>query len=349
VKKLIITEKPSVARDIGNVLKVTSKRDGYMESNDYVITWAVGHLITLYEPEDYDPALKKWQYQTLPIIPQEIKIKPYEKTKKQLDVIQRLCNRDDIDSLVCATDSGREGELIFRFIYSYVNCTKPFKRLWISSMTDQAIEEGFAKLKDGSEYNRLYQSAKCRAESDWLVGINATRAYSSLNNTLLSIGRVQTPTLALIVNRQAEIDHFVPKDYFEVDVTYAEGFKGTWYKDNTSETKIDTRQQADQIAEKVKNQQGMVIEVEKADSSQKPPFLYDLTELQRDGNRLYGYTANQVLEIAQDLYEKRKLITYPRTDSRFLSDDMKQTVIDTLKTINVFPYNRAIEPFMKRG
>lgn len=349
MKKLIITEKPSVARDIAKVLNINTKRDGYMEGEGYVITWAVGHLITLYEPEDYSPELKKWQYQSLPIIPEVIKLKPYEKTQKQLEIIKRLCDRNDIESLICATDSGREGELIFRFIYTYVESKKPFERLWISSMTDQAIEEGFSKLKDGAEYNRLYLSAKCRAESDWLVGINATRAYTTLNHTLLSIGRVQTPTLALIVNRQAEIDHFVPRDYFEVDVAYEEGFSGTWYKEQHAETKIDLREDADKIVEKVINKVGTVIDVEKADSNQKAPFLYDLTELQRDGNRLYGYTATQVLEYAQDLYEKRKLITYPRTDSRFLSDDMKKTVHDTLYAINVFPYNKAIEPLMKEG
>jgi len=349
LKKLIITEKPSVARDIAKVLNIQSKRDGYMEGEFYVITWAVGHLITLYEPEDYSPELKKWQYQSLPIIPEEIKIKPYEKTQKQLEVIHRLCDRQDISSLICATDSGREGELIFRFIYTYVGSTKPFERLWISSMTDQAIEEGFAKLKDGSEYNRLYLSAKCRAESDWLVGINATRAYTTLNNTLLSIGRVQTPTLALIVNRHHEINHFVPRDYFEVEVVYEEGFSGTWFKEQPSETKIDVQKDAEAIVEKVRLQEGIVTEIEKADSNQKAPFLYDLTELQRDGNRIYGYTATQVLEYAQDLYEKRKLITYPRTDSRFLSDDMKKTVHDTLYAINVPPYNKAIEPLIKDG
>lgn len=349
MKKLIITEKPSVARDIGKVLNVNSKRDGYMEGEHYVITWAVGHLITLYEPEDYDPELKKWNYKTLPIIPEEIKLKPYEKTQKQLETIQYLCNREDISSLICATDSGREGELIFRFIYNYVGSTKPFERLWISSMTDQAIEEGFAKLKDGAEYNRLYLSAKCRAESDWLVGINATRAYTTQNNTLLSIGRVQTPTLALIVNRHHEINNFVAKDYFEVEVTYKEEFTGTWFLEQPSETKIDKQEDADAIVEKVVKKEGVVTDVEKADGNQKAPFLYDLTELQRDGNRMYGYTANQVLEIAQDLYEKRKLITYPRTDSRFLSDDMKKTVHDTLYAINVFPYSKAIEPLMKDG
>lgn len=348
MKKLIITEKPSVARDIAGVLGVSGRRDGYMEGNDYVITWAVGHLITLFDPEDYDKRLKKWQYDMLPLIPIEIKIKPYEKTVKQLNIIKTLCDREDVSSLICATDSGREGELIFRYIYSYVESKKPFQRLWISSMTDEAITNGFANLKDGAEYNRLYLSAKCRSESDWLVGINATRAYTTLNNTLLSIGRVQTPTLALIVNRFHEIEAFTPKDYYEIEVDYGE-FKGTWFKEQISETKIDVQEKAEEIAAKVNGGDGLITDVEKKNGSQKAPFLYDLTELQRDGNKQYGYTATQVLELAQDLYEKRKLVTYPRTDSRFLSDDMKQTVRDTFKAINVKPYSRAIEPLIKDG
>ena len=286
MKKLIITEKPSVARDIAKVLGVTRKSDGYMEGEHYVITWAVGHLITLFEPEDYRPELKKWNYQSLPIIPEEIKIKPYEKTKKQLEIIKYLCDRKDVTSLICATDSGREGELIFRYIYSFIECHKPFERLWISSMTDEAIQEGFQKLKDGNEYNRLYMSAKCRSESDWLVGINATRAYTSLNHTLLSIGRVQTPTLALLVNRQFEIDQFVPRDYYEVVATYEEEYSGTWFKEQIGETKIDTIEEAQRIVDVVSNKEGKVLEVEKANGNQKPPFLYDLTELQRDGNRM---------------------------------------------------------------
>mgnify|MGYP001492356856 FL=1 len=348
MKKLIITEKPSVARDIAKVLNIRTRKDGFMESDDYIITWAVGHLVTLYEPRDYDESLKRWSYQSLPIIPETIKVKPYPQTKKQLMIIQKLCHREDVESLICATDSGREGELIFRYIYEYVESDKSFSRLWISSMTDEAIKQGFEHLKDGKEYNRLYLSAKCRSESDWLVGINATRAYTTLNNTLLSIGRVQTPTLALVVNRYNEIQDFKPKDYFEVVADYGE-FKGTWFSNQISDTKIDTLEEAEKIAKKVKEQEGKVTDIEKKNNNQKPPFLYDLTELQRDGNRQYGYTATQVLEYAQNLYEKRKLITYPRTDSRFLSDDMKDTVIKTMATVNVLPYSKAIEPLMKDG
>lgn len=347
-KQLIIAEKPSVARDIGKVLGCNKRGDGYIEGSDYVITWAIGHLITLWEPADYDEKYKKWQYNMLPILPDSIQIKPYSKTKKQLQTIKKLEKRSDIDSLICATDSGREGELIFRYVYTYIKSKKDFSRLWISSMTDQAIKEGFAKLKHGSEYDNLYYSAKCRSESDWLVGINATRAYTTKNNVLLSIGRVQTPTLALIVERQKEIEDFTPKEYFEIDVDYGT-FKGKWFDEKPSETKIFEEDKAKQIADKVKDEEGHIKKITKKKNKQLPPLLYDLTELQRDGNRRYGYTAQKVLSLAQDLYEKRKLITYPRTDSRYLSDDMKAKVKSTMKKINVSPYSKVIEPLLSKG
>lgn len=347
-KQLIIAEKPSVARDIAKVLKCNTRRDGFIEGQRYVITWAVGHLITLSEPEDYDDKFRKWDYKTLPILPDKIDIKPYEKTLKQLKIITDLANRKDVDSLICATDSGREGELIFRYIYTYTGSDKPFQRLWISSMTDEAIQDGFNRLKDGSEYDNLYQSAKCRSESDWLVGINATRAYTTKNYVLLSVGRVQTPTLALIVNRFHEINDFKPQDYFEVVADYGE-FNGTWFKDKVSESKILQRDAADAIAEKIIDSTGVVTKLTVKKKKELPPLLYDLTELQRDGNRYYGYTAQKVLSVAQNLYEKRKLITYPRTDSRYLSDDMKGIVKSTLGKINVPPYNKAVQPLLDKG
>lgn len=347
-KELIIAEKPSVARDIAKVLKCHGRRDGYIEGDNHIITWAVGHLVTLSEPEDYDAALKRWDFKTLPILPEALTIKPYDKTVKQLNIITSLVKRQDVASLICATDSGREGELIFRYIYQYSGSKKPFKRLWISSMTDEAIGEGFAKLKDGSAYDNLYQSAKCRSESDWLVGINATRAYTTKNYVLLSIGRVQTPTLALIVNRHHEIEDFKPQDYFEVQSDYG-AFKGTWFKGKISETKIMKREMADAIAAKIIDSKGIVTKLTNKKNKLPPPLLYDLTELQRDGNRYYGYTAQKVLTIAQSLYEKRKMITYPRTDSRYLSDDMKGVVKSTMHKINVPPYDKAIAPVLEKG
>jgi DNA topoisomerase-3 len=348
-KKLVLAEKPSVARDIAKVLKCTSRKDGYIEGTKYVITWAVGHLITLAEPDDYDEKYKKWRYNLLPIIPEEIQLKPYPNTEKQLKIIERLLNRNDVESVICATDSGREGELIFRYIYNYVECSKPFSRLWISSMTDVAINEGFNKLKDGSEYDNLYYSAKCRSEADWLVGINATRAYTTSNDVLLSIGRVQTPTLALIVNRKEEVDNFVPKDYIEVYAVFVDDFRAIWFNEKPSDTKIFHKKRAEEIAEKIVDKDGVVEKVTKKLKKMPPPLLYDLTELQRDGNKKYGYTAKKVLSLAQNLYEKRKLITYPRTDSRYLSDDMKKKVKSTMRKINVSPYNKAIEPLLKKG
>lgn len=352
LKSLIIAEKPSVAADIARVLGVRQRRNGYIEGDPYVITWAVGHLINLKEPEDYDPRYKKWQYADLPILPQEMGLKPYPQTEAQLNILRTLAERTDVGELICATDSGREGELIFRYIYHYINCQKPVKRLWISSMTDEAISEGFQKLKDSREYNNLYYSAKCRSEADWLVGINATRAYTTLYSDLFSVGRVQTPTLALIVDREEELTNFVPKDYFEVAAdleSQAGSYEGIWFEDQISETKIMAAEKAEAIAAKVKGKSGKITEIEKKNQKQKPPLLYDLTELQRQANKEFGLTAQEVLDTAQLLYEKHKLLTYPRTDSRYLSEDMKQTVYDTMRSIDVPPFQGAIAKLKAGG
>lgn len=319
-KILVIAEKPSVARDIAKVLNCAQKGDGVIYGEKYMVSWAVGHLVTLCEPEDYDKSLKRWSMDTLPIMPEKMKLKAIRGSKKQLDILKKLMNDKETDSIICATDSGREGELIFRYIYDYNKCRKPFKRLWISSMTDAAIKEGFDNLKDGSEYDLLYASAKCRSEADWLVGINATRAFTVKYDALLSIGRVQTPTLAMIVKRQAEIDNFVPEKYYEVTADYGD-FKGTW-TDSKNSTVIKQLSDAQEIASKVEGKDGTVKEVKKTAKQTLPPQLYDLTELQRDCNKMYGFSAQKTLDIAQSLYEKRKMITYPRTDSRYLSDDM---------------------------
>lgn len=326
--ELIIAEKPSVARDIARVLQCTKKGEGFLYNDRYVISWAVGHLVTLFDPEDYDKNLKRWSVETLPIIPEQIKIKAIDNTVKQFNIIKKIMERDSVTSLICATDSGREGELIFRYIYELAGCKKPFKRLWISSMTDAAIKEGFEKLKDGSEYDKLYDSARCRSEADWLVGINASRAFTLKYDALLSIGRVQTPTLALIVERQKEIDSFDARDYWEIEAEF-DGWKGTWFDRNTNETKLFEKEKADEIAAKVKGKNAAVESVEKEEKKTPPPLLYDLTELQRDCNKKYGFSAQTTLSIVQDLYEKRKMVTYPRTDSRYLSDDM----VPRLKTV----------------
>ena len=354
-KTLIIAEKPSVGRDIAKVLKCKSKGDGYLYSDEYIISWAVGHLVALADPQDYDPSLKKWSLGSLPIIPSSFQLKPIQSSKKQLDVLKKLMASKEVDSLICATDSGREGELIFRYIYDYAKCRKPFRRLWISSMTDKAITEGFDKLKPGSEYDNLYRSAKCRSEADWLVGINASRAYTLRHNVLYSIGRVQTPTLAIIVARQKEIDAFVPKDYWEIFVDF-DIYKAIWVDKDKKESKIFEKEKAQAIIDKIKGKNGRVDSIEKEDKKQLPWLLYDLTELQRDCNRKFGYTAKKTLSIAQDLYEKRKLITYPRTDSRYLTDDMKPKIRAVLQRLDFGEYKdyaqRLLDmealPFSKR-
>ena len=333
-KILVVAEKPSVGRDIGKVIGATRKGDGCLIGENYVVSWAIGHLITLCDPQDYDEKLKKWRFEDLPVMPEEIKLKVAYKTKPQLKVLKDLMKDKEIDSIICATDSGREGELIFRYIYEYVGCKKAFKRLWISSMTNGAIKEGFANLKEGTEYDNLYYSAKCRSEADWLVGINASRAYTIKYDALLSIGRVQTPTLAILVARQKEIDDFIIEEYFEVLAEY-EDFSGTWFFEEYSETKIQDEEKAKQIAKKVDKKTGIVEKVENEEKRQVAPLLYDLTELQRDCNKRFGFSAQKTLGIAQDLYEKRKMITYPRTDSRYLSDDMANKVKATIKKISL--------------
>lgn len=340
MKSLIIAEKPSVARDIARVLKCNKKGEGYLYNENYIISWAIGHLVTLCEPEEYDEKLKKWDMTHLPIIPQNIKTKVIKQTNQQFKILKNLIKMQEVTSLICATDSGREGELIFRYIYEQTKCKKPFKRLWISSMTDEAIKEGFQNLKDGKEYDNLYYSAKCRSEADWLVGINASRAFTLKFNTLLSIGRVQTPTLAILVERQKEIEMFSSKEYFEIEANFYkiqdinQNYKSTWIDFEKNETKILEKEKANNILKEIKGKGGEIFSVENETKKQPPPLLYDLTELQRECNKKFGYSAQKTLSLAQDLYEKRKLITYPRTDSRYISEDMKSKLHNILKKLN---------------
>ena len=345
-KILVIAEKPSVGRDIAKVLGSTKKEEGCLVGDKYVVTWAIGHLGMLAPPEAYGPQYKAWRYETLPIIPESMKVIPVSKTKKQLTIIKKWMKDPSIVSLICATDSGREGELIFRYIYEMTHCKKPFQRLWISSMTDTAIREGFAKLRPGKEYDLLFASAKCRAEADWLVGMNGSRAFTIQYNTLLSVGRVQTPTLALLVQRQKNIDDFVPEDYWEVYGVFS-NFQGIWFQNHIKNTRIQTKEQAETIAKKIHNQEGQIIDSKKEQKKQKPPLLYDLTELQREGNRKFGYSAKKVLSIAQTLYEKKKMITYPRTDSRYLSHDMVPMIYKILRQIQKGPYQKEVEKVLQ--
>ncbi|MCL1843961.1 MAG: DNA topoisomerase 3 [Defluviitaleaceae bacterium] len=324
MKTLIVAEKPSVGRDIARVLKCGQRGDGFLQSEKHVVTWAIGHLVTLNEPEDYDPSLKKWRRSDLPILPETMGLKALPKTKKQLLLLKKLMNSNETETIICATDSGREGELIFRCIYKWAGCKKPVKRLWISSLTDAAISDGLAKVKDSAEYDNLYASARCRAEADWLVGMNATRAFTLSCNELLPMGRVQTPTLAMLVNRHLEIKAFKPMDYWEVKAGFSPGYTGTWINTSNKESdeRVYSREEADAVVEKIKESTGVIESVETEEKRRTPPQLFDLTELQRECNRKLGFSAKKTLETAQALYERHKLITYPRTDSRYLSDDI---------------------------
>lgn len=311
--KLVIAEKPSVAQPLAKVIGANQK-DGYLEGNGYIVSWCVGHLIELANPEHYDEKYKKWRKEDLPIFPAPFSYQVTASTKKQYQVLKELMKRSDIDSLVEATDAGREGELIFRLVYKQAGCKKPFERLWISSMEDKAIKDGFANLKPSADYDDLYEAALCRERADWLVGINATRFFSTVYGQTLNVGRVMTPTLAMIVEREAEIKGFKPENFYNVQMLVS-GVAVT-------SKRFKHKQEAEKLAQKVNaTDKAKISKMETSTRQEKTPLLYDLTSLQRDANKYYGFTAQQTLDYTQSLYEK-KLVTYPRTDSRYLTDDM---------------------------
>lgn len=323
--KLVVTEKPSVAKSIAAVIGATERKDGYLEGNGYLVSWCVGHLVELAQPESYGEQWKKWSYESLPVMPQHWQYQVKSDTKDQYDVLSSLLHDSRVDSVVCATDAGREGELIFRLVYEMTECKKPMERLWISSMEESAIRDGFANLKPGRDYDNLYQSALCRQEADWLVGINGTRLFTVLyGGKVLKVGRVQTPTLAMLVEREEKIRNFQKEQYFITHI-------GSGDLDAVTE-RIDSKEKADGIAEICQGTDAVVTSVVKEKKYTASPKLYDLTTLQRDANRLFGFTAKQTLEYTQTLYEK-KLVTYPRTDSQYLSDDMGDTARDVVAVI----------------
>ena len=326
---MVLAEKPSVARDVARVLGANSRGEGYLFGEEYIVTWAVGHLVTIKEPDEMDPRLKKWRRADLPILPEHMETKVISETKKQFAVVKRLLLSGDTQEVICATDSGREGELIFRYIYEMAGCVKPVRRLWISSMTDEAIREGFRNLRPSSDYDALYRSALCRADADWLIGMNASRAYTLRYHVLLSVGRVQTPTLSMLVKRRKEIDSFKPEVYWTVRADFGD-YTGI-YENADGERKLFDKTVAETIAARARGREGTVFRVTRDKKTEPPPLLYDLTSLQRDANALYGYTAKKTLEVAQKLYETHKLLTYPRTDSRYLSRDMRDRVETTLR------------------
>ena len=313
MSKLIIAEKPSVAQSIAKVLGATSRKEGYIEGGNYIVTWCVGHLATMANAEVYDEKYAKWRYDDLPIVPHKWEYVPEKDKAKQFEVIRDLMNRDDVDEIINACDAGREGELIFRTVYYLAGCTKTMKRLWISSMEDEAIREGMKKLRPGSEYDGLYRSALCRSRADWLVGINATRLFSILYHRKLNVGRVVSPTLSLIVQRECDIDAFKPEPFYTVQLS-CDNFTAL-------SERFKDRNEAEQILNSCANHTVTVKSIERKEKSERPPLLFDLTTLQRTANRELGYTSQQTLDYLQSLYEK-KLCTYPRTDSRYLTDDM---------------------------
>lgn len=314
--KLVITEKPSVARSIATVIGATEKQNGYWQGGGYLVSWCIGHLVSFAEAGQYDEKYCKWKYEDLPILPQPWQFIVPDEKKQQFEIVRALLNRSDVDSVTAATDAGREGELIFRFVYQMAGCTKPVKRLWISSMEDAAIREGFANLCPDSDYDALYQSALCRAKADWLVGINATRLFSVLYHKTLTVGRVQTPTLKMLVDRDAKILRFQKERYYTVGIQ-----SGSLKADSG---RIASMDEADTLKNACAGASAICSSVKREKKTEQPPKLYDLTTLQREANRLFGFTAKQTLDYAQQLYEK-KLLTYPRTDSQYLTEDMGQT------------------------
>ncbi|MGI6005367.1 MAG: DNA topoisomerase 3 [Christensenellales bacterium] len=339
---LVVAEKPSVARDIARVVGAKNRKEGYLEGNGYIVTWALGHLVTLAEPEDIDEKYKRWTLKELPMLPDEIPLKVISKTKKQFNVIKKLMKDKSVTSILCATDSGREGELIFRRIYETAGCAKPVRRLWISSMTDSAVKKGLEEAKDAGDYDNLYLSARSRAEADYLVGMNATRAYTVRYNALLTVGRVQTPTLAFLTARQREIDSFVPEDYYVITADFGD-YKGQWLDPETGKPRADSEETADAVVARVRGKEGLVTKMLREKKRQLSPLLYDLTELQRDCNRSFGFSAKKTLSVAQALYERHKVITYPRTDSRYLTADMRPKVYGVIKNMNVPALKEAAE------
>lgn len=347
MKSLVLAEKPSVAREIARVMGSHQKHKSYFEGPKYIVTWALGHLVGLAEPEDYDVKFRTWALEDLPILPERMKLKVLRETSHQFKAIQHLAGRQDIGDLIIATDAAREGELLARWIMSMIKWKKPFYRLWISSQTDKAIREGFAQLKPGANYNRLYESARCRAEADWVVGLNVTRALTCKFNAQLSAGRVQTPTLGMIMDRENEIRNFRSAEYATLEGDFG-AFQAMWRPNGgQGDGRIFDEQKAAALRSKVEGKKGKVLSVKKTEKNEPHPLAYDLTELQRDANKRYGFSAKQTSNVLQKLYEQHKLVTYPRTDSRYLSSDMVDTLAERVRSVAVGPYASLAKPLLR--
>lgn len=340
MKTLVIAEKPSVGRDIARVLQCTRNSQGALEGEKYIVTWALGHLVTLADPEGYDAKYKSWRVEDLPMMPQHFKLVVIKQTHRQFQIVKNQLLRKDVGTIVIATDAGREGELVARWILKIAGNKKPVKRLWISSVTDKAIREGFKNLKDGRAYLNLYAAAEARAEADWLVGMNGTRALTCRYNAQLSCGRVQTPTLALIASREQEIKSFVPKKYYTL-TTVSHGMTWNWQDGKSGSNRSFDRGRIQSIAEKAEKDEMVITDVQRTVKKSYSPGLYDLTELQRDANKRFGYSAKETLNIMQRLYENHKVLTYPRTDSRYIGKDVAETLKERLQACAVGPYRKV--------
>ncbi|MGM1018960.1 MAG: DNA topoisomerase III [Bacillota bacterium] len=347
MKVLVLAEKPSVAREIARVMGSREKHKSYIEGPKYVVTWALGHLVGLAEPEDYDSKYATWNLEDLPILPKSTKLKVLRESNHQFKAVQQLMKRQDIGELIVATDAAREGELLARWIIQMANWKKPFRRLWISSQTDKAIKEGFAKLLPGQQFDRLYESARCRAEADWMIGLNVTRALTCRYNAQLSAGRVQTPTLGMIMEREKEITQFRSQEYDTLTADFGD-FQATWRAENGDSRMFD-RTQAEALRRKLEGVKGTVSSVKKSEKNEPHPLAYDLTELQRDANQRYGFSAKQTSNVLQRLYEQHKLVTYPRTDSRYLTSDMVDTLKERLNSVAVGPYASLARPLLRKS
>lgn len=345
-KILVLAEKPSVGRDIARVLNCGRKNNGYMEGDKYIVTWALGHLVSLADPEVYDERYKTWRIDDLPMLPSHMKLAVIRESGKQFNTVKSLLNRKDVSEVVIATDAGREGELVARWIIEKAHASKPLKRLWISSVTDKAIKEGFEKLRPGKEYENLYASAVARSEADWIVGMNATRALTCKYNAQLSCGRVQTPTLAIIAQKEEEIRNFKPKQYYGI-TAISDGMKLIWQDEKSKSTRTFSKEICENILATARNKAAEVASVEKAYKKTYAPPLYDLTELQRDANKLFGYSAKETLSIMQKLYESHKLLTYPRTDSRYISSDIVDTLKYRIRGCGVGRYSKAAAKLLR--
>ncbi|KXY98050.1 DNA topoisomerase III, partial [Bacillus cereus] len=336
-KSVVIAEKPSVARDIAKVLKCTKKGNGFLEGDKYIVTWALGHLVTLADPEAYDNKYKTWNLEDLPMLPERMKLVVIKQTGKQFNAVKHQLIRNDVNELIVATDAGREGELVARWIIEKAKVNKPIRRLWISSVTDKAIKDGFANLKPGKAYDNLYASAVARSEADWYIGLNATRALTTRFNAQLNCGRVQTPTVAMIASREDEIKNFKAQTYYGIEAQTMNKLKLTW-QDANGNSRSFNKEKIDGIVKNLDKQNATVVEIDKKQKKSFSPGLYDLTELQRDANKKFGYSAKETLNIMQKLYEQHKVLTYPRTDSRYISSDIVGTLPERLKACGVGEY-----------